>query len=59
MRHALDAPPESWLRLPSGNAALTTIEYRDDRGPALVVANDMGHLPRELRWTGYGPVARP
>ncbi|MFB8230297.1 histidine phosphatase family protein [Cellulosimicrobium sp. NPDC055967] len=59
VRHALDAPPGSWLRLPYGNAALTTIEYRDDRGPALVLYNDMGHLPRELRWTGYGTVARP
>ncbi|MEU2200677.1 histidine phosphatase family protein [Isoptericola sp. NPDC019482] len=59
VRDALGAPPESWLRLPYANAALTTIEYRDDRSTALVTFNDMGHLPPELRWTGFGPVARP
>ena len=59
VRDALGAPPESWLRLPYANAALTTIEYRDDRGTSLVAFNDMGHLPPELRWTGFGPVARP
>ena len=59
VRDALAAPPESWLGLPYGNAALTTIEYRDDRSASLIVYNDMGHLPPELRWTGFGPAARP
>jgi len=59
VRDALGAPPERWLGLPYGNAALTTIEYRDDRGASLIVYNDMGHLPPELRWTGFGPAARP
>jgi len=59
VRDALAAPPESWLGLPYGNAALTTLEYRDDRSASLIVYNDMGHLPPELRWTGFGPAARP
>ncbi|MFB7796847.1 histidine phosphatase family protein [Isoptericola sp. NPDC056134] len=59
VRDALAAPPASWLGLPYGNAALTTIEYRDDRSASLIVYNDMGHLPAELRWTGFGPAARP
>jgi len=59
VRDALAAPPESWLGMPYGNASLTTIEYRDDRGASLILSNDMGHLPPELRWTGFGPVARP
>jgi len=59
VRDALAAPPASWLGLPYGNAALTTIEYRDDRPASLIVYNDMGHLPPELRWTGFGAAARP
>ncbi|BCJ65262.1 histidine phosphatase family protein [Polymorphospora rubra] len=53
VRHALDAPPERWLGLNQGNCALTTILYRSDRPPALVLFNDMGHLPAALRWTGF------
>ena len=59
MRHALDAPPSRWLGLNSGNAALTVIEYRPALPPALVVFNDMGHLPADLRWTGFREAARP
>ncbi|MFE6967786.1 histidine phosphatase family protein [Isoptericola sp. NPDC057653] len=59
VRDALAAPPESWLGMPYGNASLTTLEYRDDRGASLILSNDMGHLPPELRWTGFGPVVRP
>lgn len=59
VRDALAAPPASWLGLPYANAALTTIEYRDDGSASLIVYNDMGHLPPELRWTGFGPSARP
>ncbi|MFC9970756.1 histidine phosphatase family protein [Spirillospora sp. NPDC127200] len=59
VRHALDAPPERWLGLSCGNAALTTIEYRDGAAPAVLLHNDMGHLPADLRWTGFGPGRRP
>lgn len=59
VRHALDAPPGRWMGLNHGNAALTVIEYRDDRPPDLVLFNDMGHLPAQLRWTGFLPRARP
>ena len=59
VRHAMDAPPSRWLGLNSGNAALTVIEYRPALPPALVVVNDMGHLPAELRWTGFREAARP
>ncbi|MFD6139903.1 histidine phosphatase family protein [Promicromonospora sp. NPDC060271] len=59
LRHALDAPPARWLGLNSGNTALTVIEYRDGLPPTVVLFNDMGHLPRELRWTGFPPSVRP
>ncbi|MFD5315890.1 histidine phosphatase family protein [Streptomyces sp. NPDC127098] len=59
LRHALDAPPARWLGLSCGNAALTAIEYRDGLPPTVLLYNDMGHLPAELRWTGFGPGARP
>lgn len=59
VRHALDAPPARWLGLDCGNTALTVIEYRSGLAPTLVVYNDMSHLPAELRWTGFGPGARP
>jgi len=59
VRHALDAPPSRWLGLNSGNTALTAIEYRDGRPPTVVLFNDMGHLPQELRWTGFPPSAHP
>ncbi|MFB6395939.1 histidine phosphatase family protein [Polymorphospora lycopeni] len=55
IRHALDAPEWRWLGLNQGNCALTTILYRPDRPPALVLFNDMGHLPAALRWTGFPP----
>jgi serine/threonine-protein phosphatase PGAM5 len=59
VRHALDAPPARWLELNCGNTALTVIEYRAGQAPSLVVYNDMGHLPVELRWTGFGAGVRP
>ncbi|MBE8519269.1 histidine phosphatase family protein [Amycolatopsis sp. H6(2020)] len=58
-RHALDAPPARWVGLSCGNTALTAIEYRGGLAPTLLLYNDMGHLPPELRWTGFGPGARP
>lgn len=59
VRHALDAPPARWLGLNCGNTAVTAIEYRDAVAPALLMYNDMGHLPPDLRWTGFRPGARP
>ncbi|MDF5754390.1 histidine phosphatase family protein [Spongiactinospora sp. TRM90649] len=59
VRHALDAPPSRWLGLNLANAALTIIEYRPDLPPTLVMFNDMGHLPPDLRWTGFPKVVRP
>jgi serine/threonine-protein phosphatase PGAM5 len=59
VRHALDAPAVRWLGLNCGNAALTVIEYRDATAPALLLYNDMGHLPPDLRWTGFGGGPRP
>ncbi|GAA1722709.1 histidine phosphatase family protein [Nonomuraea bangladeshensis] len=59
VRHALDAPPSRWLGLNSANAALTVIHYRPGLPPTLVTFNDMGHLPAELRWTGFPDGIRP
>lgn len=58
VRHALDAPPVRWLGLNCGNAAVTAIDCRDGVAPALLLYNDMGHLPADLRWTGFGPGVR-
>ncbi|MEU8381866.1 histidine phosphatase family protein [Streptosporangium sp. NPDC048865] len=59
LRHALDAPPARWLGLNSANAALTVIDYRDGLPPAIVMFNDMSHLPADLRWTGFPGGTRP
>lgn len=59
LRHALDAPPARWLGLNSGNAALTVIEHREGQPPSVVLFNDMGHLPADLRWTGFPGPALP
>jgi probable phosphoglycerate mutase len=58
VRDALGAPPERWMGLNTGNTALTVIRYSDDRPPALMLHNDMAHLPAELRWTGFPPHLR-
>lgn len=59
VRHAMDAPEARWLGLDSANAALTVIEHRSGLPPALVLLNDMGHLPADLRWTGFTGPPRP
>jgi probable phosphoglycerate mutase len=59
VRHALDAPPSRWLGLNSANTALTVIEYRTGLPPAIVMFNDMSHLPVDLRWTGFPDIVRP
>lgn len=52
VRDALDAPKWRWMGLNHANAALTVIRYAPGRPAALLLFNDMGHLPPELRWTG-------
>ncbi|AJE83237.1 alpha-ribazole phosphatase [Streptomyces albus] len=52
VREALSAPAWRWLGLNHANAALTVIRYTPGRPTALLVQNDMSHLPAELRWTG-------
>ncbi|MGW4736150.1 histidine phosphatase family protein [Streptomyces shenzhenensis] len=53
VRHATDAPKWRWLGLNHGNAALTVIRYAPGRPSALLVYNDMRHLPAELCWSGF------
>ncbi|WP_283137757.1 histidine phosphatase family protein [Rhizohabitans arisaemae] len=59
VRHALDAPSARWFGLGGGNTALTAINFYDGREPSLLLYNDMGHLPPDLRWTGFGPRVLP
>lgn len=58
VRDALDAPDARWLGLNQGNCGVTVIRYRADRPAQLLVHNDLGHLPPELRWTGFPPELR-
>lgn len=58
LRHAFGAPPWRWWGQYSCHAALTVIRYAPDRPPSVVVANDMSHLPEDLRWTGFPPELR-
>ncbi|MFE4451847.1 histidine phosphatase family protein [Streptomyces sp. NPDC056796] len=58
VRDALDAPAWRWLGLNHSNAALTVIRYTPGRPAALVMVNDMGHLPADLHWTGFPPELR-
>ncbi|WP_432020144.1 histidine phosphatase family protein [Streptomyces sp. 1222.5] len=52
VRAALDAPKWRWMGINHANAALTVIRYAPGRPPAILLFNDTGHLPAELRWTG-------
>lgn len=53
VRGALDAPKWRWMGINHANAALTVIRYAPGRPPAVLLFNDTGHLPAELRWTGF------
>nr|WP_042180430.1 histidine phosphatase family protein [Kibdelosporangium sp. MJ126-NF4]CEL14387.1 putative phosphoglycerate mutase [Kibdelosporangium sp. MJ126-NF4]CTQ88752.1 putative phosphoglycerate mutase [Kibdelosporangium sp. MJ126-NF4] len=53
VNQAHEAPKWRWLALNHANAALSVIRYAPDRASSLLVFNDMGHLPAELRWTGF------
>ncbi|MFF9838015.1 histidine phosphatase family protein [Streptomyces sp. NPDC013740] len=55
VRAALDAPKWRWMGINHANAALTVIRYAPGRAPAVLLFNDTGHLPAELRWTGFPP----
>ncbi len=59
VRQAMDAPDWRWLGLNQQNCALTVIMYRTGMPAALVSYNDAGHLPPELRWTGFPAGLRP
>ncbi|WP_406319016.1 histidine phosphatase family protein [Streptosporangium sp. NBC_01639] len=58
VRAAQDAPEWRWLGLNQCNAALTAIRYTPGRPASVLFYNDMGHLPLELRWTGFPPELR-
>ncbi|HEY0249254.1 MAG TPA: histidine phosphatase family protein [Gryllotalpicola sp.] len=49
VREVLDAPPWRWMGLNAANASLTVIRHRPAKPPELLVFNDLGHLPAELR----------
>ncbi|WP_380791463.1 histidine phosphatase family protein [Streptomyces albidoflavus] len=53
VRDALDAPAWRWIGLNHANTGLTVIRYTPGRPAALMLFNDLGHLPEELRWTGF------
>ncbi|QVQ55019.1 histidine phosphatase family protein [Spiractinospora alimapuensis] len=54
VRDALGAPPARWMALAGiANTGLTVVEHADGEPPAVVMVNDMSHLPTELRWTGF------
>ena len=56
---ALAAPSWRWLGLNQMNCALTVIACRPGLPPSLISFNDAGHLPPELRWTGFPAAVRP
>ncbi|MCK2236463.1 MULTISPECIES: histidine phosphatase family protein [unclassified Crossiella] len=50
---ALGAPSHAWLNLADYNCGLSVILYRPARPSVVVVYNDVGHLPPELRGTEF------
>lgn len=59
VRHALDAPAWRWFPPHQCHGGLTIIRYDAGSPPSVVVANDVAHLPAELRWTGFPEHLRP
>jgi serine/threonine-protein phosphatase PGAM5 len=49
VRQVFDAPEWRWLGVNQANCGLTIIRVRSAKPPVLVVHNDLGHLPVELR----------
>ncbi|MFI9319103.1 histidine phosphatase family protein [Kitasatospora aureofaciens] len=58
VRHTLDAPRWRWLGLNAANAALTVLRFTPGRPSSVLLLNDQGHLPEDLRWTGFPPELR-
>lgn len=58
IRHTLDAPTWRWLSVNAANAALTVLRFAPGRPASVLLLNDQGHLPEELRWTGFPPELR-
>jgi probable phosphoglycerate mutase len=56
---AMGAPPWRWLGLNQMNCGLTVIAYQPGLPAGLISFNDAGHLPPELRWTGFPAAVRP
>lgn len=52
LRHALGAPTWRWFPPSQCHAGLTAIRYEVGSPPSVIVANDMAHLPADLRCTG-------
>jgi serine/threonine-protein phosphatase PGAM5 len=44
VRHVLDAPEWRWIGLNQRHCGLTIVRAQDDRPPALISFNDVGHL---------------
>ncbi|MFB7513067.1 histidine phosphatase family protein [Streptomyces sp. NPDC056144] len=55
VREALEAPAWRWMGINHANAALTVIRYAPGRPASVLLFNDTGHLPADLRWTGFPP----
>lgn len=56
---AMAAPDWRWLGLNQMNCGLTVIAYWTGVPPSLIMFNDAGHLPVELRWTGFPNRLKP
>jgi serine/threonine-protein phosphatase PGAM5 len=56
---ALCAPSWRWLGVNQMNCAVTVIAYPPGLPSELISFNDAGHLPPELRWTGFPAAVRP
>jgi serine/threonine-protein phosphatase PGAM5 len=56
---ALDAPPWRWMGVNQMNCGVSIIGYLPGPLAALISFNDGGHLPPQLRWTGFPAALRP
>jgi probable phosphoglycerate mutase len=56
---SLDAPPWRWMGVNQMNCAVSIIGYLPGSPAALISFNDAGHLPPQLRWTGFPAALRP
>ena len=56
---AMAAPHWRWLGINQMNCGLTVIAYTPAAPPSLIMFNDAGHLPAELRWTGFPNRLKP